>query len=143
MEKKESNSLVYATNLFHLLCWLHIFIGAVLYLICLHHDFFFSPDKILGYLLVILKITQFLQFTDMLFSLLKLTRGSVFSSFLQITGRNYISLFILTPQHSNLTLGLVLLNWSFADFVRYFYYLWPNRVSLFLRFFIIIFTYLV
>lgn len=131
MEAK-SNSFVYAINLFHFICWAHIFVGGLLYTISLHYPIM-NTDKILSILLIILKITQTLQYSDTILSFLKLTKGSGFSSFIQITGRNYIIWFILSPKISTLTLVLIFLNWSFADSVRYLYYLSPNRFSLFLR----------
>ncbi len=124
------NSLVFTINLFHLICWLHIFLGTLTYFSSFS---FFESKSFLNFIFLILKITQTLQVTDMMFSLLKFTKGSTFGSFLQITGRNFIVWFILSQNNSNAVLALVLLNWSFADVVRYLYYLFPNDLTLFLR----------
>ena len=136
MIEKQNYSFVYAINLFHLICWIHILFGTILYFLSMsfHFAHFVNSDTIFKFVILILKITQTLQFTDMLFSLLKITKGSTFGSFLQVTGRNYIVWLILSSHHhSNIVLALILFNWSIADIVRYLYYVLPNNFTLFLR----------
>ena len=134
MEEKPHTTWVYMTNLFHFISWVHIFVGSLVYFVSLWYPFMMSSEKILSTILLILKITQTLQFSDMIFSFFKLTKGSTFGSFFQVFGRNFIVWFVLTPKNSNIVLALILLDWSFADSVRYLYYIYPNSFSLFLRY---------
>jgi len=133
MEEKPHTLWIYTTNLFHMICWMHILLGTIAYFLSLYFPFF-NPEKLLSLIILILKVTQTLQFSDLFFSLFRFTKGSNIGSFLQISGRNFIVWFVLTPKNTNLVLGLILINWSFADMVRYFYYVNPNSLSLFLRY---------
>lgn len=133
METKKESTLVFVVNLFHFICWLHILTLAIIYYFS---DYMgtISFGKSLTFLFIVLKITQTLQFSDSLFSFLNLAKGSIFGSLMQICGRNIIVWLILSPDNSKELICLTLINWAFADSVRYLYYLKSNRITKLLRY---------
>lgn len=136
MGEKNSEYLLFIINLFHLICWFHIFILIIGYNMSSYISFI-EPNQHLTFLLIILKITQTFQFSDTIFSLLKIAKGSTLGSLMQIMGRNYIVWFIMNSNSDKFYLSLILINWSFADSVRYLYYIIPNRFTKYLRFFLL------
>lgn len=136
MGEKNSEYLLFIINLFHLICWFHIFILIIGYNMSSYISFI-DPNQYLTFLLIILKITQTFQFSDTIFSFLKIAKGSTLGSLMQIIGRNYIVWFIMNSNSDKFYLSLILINWSFADSVRYLYYIIPNRYTKYLRFFLL------
>lgn len=132
-ESKKESSMIFVVNLFHFICWLHILTLTIIY--------YFSDimgiisfGKSLTFLFIVLKITQTLQFSDTLFSLFGLVKGSILGSVMQICGRNLIVWLILSSDNSKNVICLTLINWAFADCVRYLYYLKNNRITKVLRY---------
>ena len=133
MESKNESSLVFVVNLFHLICWLHIVVLTIIYYFSDYMGFM-SFGKSLTFLFIVLKITQTLQFSDTLFSFLSLVKGSILGSVMQICGRNIIVWLIISSDNSKNAICLTLINWAFADCVRYLYYLKNNRITKLLRY---------
>jgi hypothetical protein len=131
--KKQDNTFIFIVNIFHLICWLHILMLTIVYYFSDNLEIIKFKES-LTFLFIILKITQTLQFSDTIFSIFNFVKGSVLGSILQIGGRNIIVWLILSSENSKEIICLTLINWAFADSVRYAYYLRNNRITKLLRY---------
>lgn len=136
MKNGESKNLKLA-NKVQFSAWLSIFLYACYY-------FYLRLDKqavkvdlfdVRNLLIVLTKWTQLLQFSDFF------AKGSLLPKVLQYIGRMGISWLIL-PQVEDLDSPVILiLMWSFADLIRYLFYLKPGPTTGILRYNIFLVLY--
>ncbi|OHT04104.1 Very-long-chain (3R)-3-hydroxyacyl-[acyl-carrier protein] dehydratase PASTICCINO 2 [Tritrichomonas foetus] len=82
-------------------------------------------------------IVQTIMLLDIIHAVLKIVRGNIFATILQVLSRIYVVWMILPSQESpNLFNYLMFTAWSFAEIIRYQYYNHKNAkgVLLFLRY---------
>ena len=70
-----------------------------------------------------LKLVQLLQFFDVFFGIVGVTKSNVLFSFLQIFGRNFIVLAVFEYNFPSKMHIISIIPWCFADLIRYCYYL--------------------
>ena len=73
-----------------------------------------------------LKLVQLLQFFDVFFGIVGVTKSNILFSFLQIFGRNFIVLAVFEYNFQSKMHIISIIPWCFADLVRYCYYLVTN-----------------
>jgi very-long-chain (3R)-3-hydroxyacyl-CoA dehydratase len=83
----------------------------------------------------ILQGVQLFQISDIILILIGLSKGSVFGAFMQILGRNVVSLLFISAESDRLRFATVAIIWAMADVNRYLYYLFKkNPITGFLRY---------
>jgi hypothetical protein len=97
---------------------------------------FLNLNNVLGYMemnktdaiITQLRIAQSLQAFDIVLNLLKLTKGSLLGSVMQIIGRLSVAWLILDHQTDHKILLNVLIPWALSDIIRYSYYLTDSTI---------------
>jgi len=114
----------------------------------LHNIFqLFSCSFIFGYFLInfnnfheksenlvlILRIIQIEQILDILFNFFN-RGGGIFTSMMQIIGRNFVALYIIDKFTDRFSLSLVIICWNLADIIRFLFYINKNKIITFIRY---------
>jgi hypothetical protein len=99
----------------------------------LNRESFLSSDISLD--VCVLQGIQLFQISDIILILLGMSKGSVFGAFMQILGRNVVSLLFISAESDKLRFATVVIIWAMADINRYLYYLFKkNPITGFLRY---------
>jgi hypothetical protein len=120
---ERKNTLVNVYNLTELTLWSLVFVMII----------FVQFDNSFKYFLIILlRVAQTLQLTDIILNFLKFTKGSVLLSLMQISGRVTVTwLCIDTNTHNSILLNIIA--WALSEIIRYTYYIYPTKITSLLR----------
>ncbi len=110
-------------NVVHLLGWLFLQFSITMQIIT-DLDNFKTAD--ITYLVILLRIVQTLQVLDLLLILIGKASGSLLGSFAQIFGRLLVTWYFVEYESHSLKFAVMVILWSFADIIRYLYYLLKN-----------------
>ena len=77
---------------------------------------------------------QGFQILDIVMVLIGKSKGSLFGSIAQITGRLVVAWYFIEPETNKNSFAAMVTMWAIADSVRYSYYLTKNEIIAFLRY---------